>query len=369
MLNRASGLKLVSIAAMALLAGAAQALPVLDLGVASNYSGFFFGNVTKANDFEGRLAVGGDIKGTAFSAGQRVPLVNGQASTAPTVVVGGNVNLQVGTGKNSYFNSATVENGSSDKSWNVNGSIGPAKPGVGAGPAAGSNWNKGTVVYGGTYTGSLNDVDAAHRVKNPSFLDFAAAKTSLQALSSSLSKTGTGDGFALGKVAAAGKGAWTYTLDGGTQKSDFYFFDLGDVAKIKGIDFLNIKEGARIVINNSKKGAIELSGDLGADTQIVSDASNLGHWRGNVLWNFEHADKLDVSTFVNGSILATNADIYKGSGHIEGTLIAKSMSSAVEVGWEPFRNVTAVPEPGTYAMLLAGLGAIGFMARRRKIGA
>lgn len=29
-------------------------------------------------------------------------------------------------------------------------------------------------------------------------------------------------------------------------------------------------------------------------------------------------------------------------------------------------NVTAVPEPETYAMLLAGLGVIGFMARRRK---
>ncbi|MDP4299074.1 PEP-CTERM sorting domain-containing protein [Leptothrix discophora] len=32
-------------------------------------------------------------------------------------------------------------------------------------------------------------------------------------------------------------------------------------------------------------------------------------------------------------------------------------------------NVTAVPEPETYAMLLAGLGAIGFMSRRRKAGA
>ncbi len=28
-------------------------------------------------------------------------------------------------------------------------------------------------------------------------------------------------------------------------------------------------------------------------------------------------------------------------------------------------NVTAIPEPGTYAMLLAGLGAVGFIARRR----
>lgn len=37
-----------------------------------------------------------------------------------------------------------------------------------------------------------------------------------------------------------------------------------------------------------------------------------------------------------------------------------------EVGYHGVLTVTAVPEPGTYAMLLAGLGLMGGIARRRK---
>ena len=42
--------------------------------------------------------------------------------------------------------------------------------------------------------------------------------------------------------------------------------------------------------------------------------------------------------------------------------------SAVESGATFGLSVTAVPEPGTYAMLLAGLGLIGTMVRRRRPG-
>ena len=42
------------------------------------------------------------------------------------------------------------------------------------------------------------------------------------------------------------------------------------------------------------------------------------------------------------------------------------MATPSPVASTGFINVTSVPEPETYALFLAGLGAVGFMARRRK---
>ncbi|MYN28158.1 choice-of-anchor A family protein [Duganella sp. CY42W] len=93
----------------------------------------------------------------------------------------------------------------------------------------------------------------------------------------------------------------------------------------------------------------------------------------NVLFNFVDATTLNIGTGANISILAPTASVKDGSGVIDGNVVVKSWSSGVQINsTNAFVStnvaglVTAIPEPETYAMLLGGLGLMGFMARRRQ---
>ncbi|MDC6166225.1 choice-of-anchor A family protein [Paucibacter sp. XJ19-41] len=321
-----------------LMVQAAQALPVIDFGVAQGYSGFFFGNVNAAADVEGRLAVGGNLT-SGFDVGYR----NAFGSTAPSLVVQGSVSLT-----SQWGNAGSIYNGP-NYNTDTNASIGPSTA-----PWVPAKLNMGGLVYGG----SLNAVDWQYgtATKNANFLDFAAAKTQLSGLSSQLAGSAQNGSWALGA------GGVTLTGDG---SSDVQIFNLGNTA-LSNITLNNVKAGAHVVINSTLTNVV-FSGNLGGDQANSSDG--LASHRDRLIFNLSNATNVNVSSFLNGSVLAVNADVI-GSGHLEGTLIANSLSAGpngkLELGYEPFIPTSPVPEPESYALMLAGLAAMGFIARRRR---
>ena len=291
-------------------AGAAHAAPtVIDLGPANGYSAFIFGNVGSAahtgfHDVEGRLAAGGNVFLSSFSVGQK------SAPGAPVLVAGGN--LKIGSGDIAH----------------------------------------GTAVYGQNV--STNQWFAPGTFVKGSPIDFGAAQTQLTALSqqvSALKSTGT--------VVIENSG---YTLIG-DKNADVNVFNI-DSASLKNLtlDTSSLKSTAHIIINDSAS-SINLSGGY----------SSFSAFADRTLFNFSSATSTSLTTYAWGSILAPQAT-FSGSGHLEGSLIANAVSaseqshSTVEIGVGGFSpvSVSAVPEPESYAMLLAGLGLMGFVLRRRK---
>jgi probable HAF family extracellular repeat protein len=122
-------------------------------------------------------------------------------------------------------------------------------------------------------------------------------------------------------------------------------------------------------------------GLLGGDTSEAHSINNAGLVAGfssisdngeihATLW--ENGTVTDLNSFldidaVNAGWVLTQANGINDNGSIVGIAYNSKLSPYV---FHPFllTQVTAVPEPDTYAMFLAGLGIMGFVARRRRNG-
>ena len=113
----------------------------------------------------------------------------------------------------------------------------------------------------------------------------------------------------------------------------------------------------------------------GSDIDITG---NFNQNSGSILFNFYEADRLDITSTFNFSVLAPFADVLLAGGGMNGTLVAGTLDQRSELRPYDFHGteslfvgplpqaeqLTAVPLPAAGAMLLAALGGL-FGFRRR----
>lgn len=216
--------------------------------------------------------------------------------------------------------------------------------------------NPAQTYYGGTLSGStVNYTGGTVTAPTLSPVNFASLFSQAGSASTALA------GFTVNGATALNAGintqGVTFTGDGSSGLQVF---------SISGTD---LQTRNQIVVNSVPTTSTILINVTGAFAQLASlDGSTpFAPFGGNVLFNFNDATQVNfANTGVYGSVLAPNALITSSSGYIEGIVIAKDWNGdfAVKTA-NVVPNVLAVPEPETYAMMLAGLGLMGFVARRR----
>jgi choice-of-anchor A domain-containing protein len=286
--------------------GGAQAA-VLDLGLSGANVFSFTDFKAPSADVEGAIMAGRDVQLNNYSVNYN----NVDAFGGYSLIVGGNLK----------FTSGSIKNGDS---------------------------------YVGGTTSVTKQVDMYSPVKT------GTAPVNLGALSAQLKSTSS----SLSTLATTGSAAVQWgglNITGSKKAVEVIDIDAKTLSSVSYFNFSNLNAGSTLILN--------VSGDK---------ASFNGGYQGfenyNVLFNFYQATDLGVHTGLSANILAPKASVTGGSGVINGNVIVDSWSSSVQINANHFFKpvnvqgyaTAPVPEPESYAMLLAGLGLMGFIARRRK---
>jgi choice-of-anchor A domain-containing protein len=124
---------------------------------------------------------------------------------------------------------------------------------------------------------------------------------------------------------------------------------------------INLDGASTVVINVSGTSVSDYANDESGTTGA-----------NNIIWNFYQATSVTLGTQIGGTVLATGAAV-TNDNQIDGALVAQSWNGNGELHDWGFDGVlpttsqpqTAVPEPGSLALLCVGIAVLGIVRRRR----
>ena len=284
-------------------AGAASAAVIDPINVLQHVNALIYTNATTAADIQGEAIIGGNFSGATMD-NNFTPLTGYGALTVYGSTSGNQINL--GNGGSAYVA------GTKGEHINFNG--------------------------GGNYLttappNTINDFETAMNGFSTSLSQLAATST--------LPTTGNNE-----------------VLLAHPNSKGVAIFDI-TAAQLDAIPSYSInRNGAKTVLFNVSGSAIAFSGN---------EQGSITGTAGDIIWNFYQATSVTLGTQIGGKILAPTAAV-TNNNQIDGSLVAKSWTGRGELHSNLFTGASplAVPEPGTWALMMIGIGAIGAGLRLRR---